>query len=301
MSVSVVFYKDMGMSNTDITLYTSLLYLPWVIKPLWSPLVDVLWTKRRWIVAMQVLIALGIAGIAYFAATPSYVVATLACFWLLATASATHDIAADGFYMIGMDAHRQAFFVGIRSSFYRLGMIASSGLLVMLAGIFAESNMTTGVAWAAAFYIAAAVFLAPGLYHLFLLPRSEKTNHAFSASQFRSDVVDTFTTFFRKPGVGIGVAYILFYRFAEGQLAKLAQPFLLDERAAGGLGLTVADTGFIYGTTGVLMLVLGGIVGGFAVGAADSASGSYGWPWQSMCRTSFMSSWHLPCPSNSGW
>ena len=265
MTVSVVFYKDMGMSNTDLALYTSLLYLPWVIKPLWSPLVDVLWTKRLWILAMQIVIAAGVGGIALFATSSYYVMTTLAFFWLLAFASATHDIAADGFYMIGMDQHKQAFFVGIRSSFYRLGMIACSGLLVMLAGALAEAGRTTAAAWATAFYVAAAAFLVLAFYHSWALPRREANRLDLSAEKFAADVADTVVSFFRKPGVGIGVAYILLYRFAEGQLGKIAQPFLLDPIEKGGLGLTVKDTGFIYGTAGVLMLVLGGIIGGLAV------------------------------------
>jgi PAT family beta-lactamase induction signal transducer AmpG len=134
MTVSVIMYKRMGISNTDIALYTSWLYLPWVIKPFWSPIVDLLKTKRWWIVIMQLLIGAGLAGIAFTIPMPSFFQYTLAFFWLMAFSSATHDIAADGFYMLGLKEHEQAFFVGIRSTFYRLAMITGQGLLIILAG-----------------------------------------------------------------------------------------------------------------------------------------------------------------------
>ncbi|WP_145252307.1 MFS transporter [Aeoliella mucimassa] len=265
MTVSLVFYKGMEVSNTAIAAYTSLLYLPWMIKPIWSPLVDVLWTKRSWIVAMQLTITLGMAGIAMCCGSTSFFMLTLACFWVLAFASATHDIAADGFYMIGMSAHQQAIFVGIRSTFYRLGIIASRGLLVMLAGKLIETSMPTSDAWSRTFYLAAGAFLIVAAYHAIMLPRREKASSDESAEPILHQLVHTIDTFVSKPGVLIGICYILLYRFAEAQLAKVAPLFMLDDRASGGLGLTETDTGFIYGTAGVLMLVIGGILGGLVV------------------------------------
>lgn len=139
MVVSVIMYKRLGISNTDIALYTSWLYLPWVIKPLWSPVVDLLKTKRFWIVTMQLIIGGGLAGVAFTIPVSSFFQYTLAFFWLLAFSSATHDIAADGFYMLGLSKHDQAWFVGIRSTFYRVAMIFGQGLLIILAG-YIESN-----------------------------------------------------------------------------------------------------------------------------------------------------------------
>ena len=136
MLVSVIMYKRMGISNADIAFYTSLLYLPWAIKPLWSPFVDIFKTKRLWIVIMQLIVGLGLAGVAFMIPLPSFLQYTLAFFLLLAFSSATHDIAADGFYMLGLSEHDQAFFVGIRSTFYRLSMITGQGLLIILAGYF---------------------------------------------------------------------------------------------------------------------------------------------------------------------
>lgn len=139
MTLSVIFYKRMGISNTDIALYTSWLYLPWVIKPLWSPVVDMIKTKRLWIVVMQLFVGVGLAGVAFMIPVPNFFQYTLAFFWLLAFSSATHDIAADGFYMLGLSKHDQTYFVGIRSTFYRLAMLTGQGLLVILAG-FIESR-----------------------------------------------------------------------------------------------------------------------------------------------------------------
>jgi len=139
MAVSVIMYKKMGISNTDIAFYTAWLYLPWVIKPLWSPVVDILKTKRFWIVIMQLFIGAGLAGVAFSTPLPDFFQYTLAFFWLLAFSSATHDIAADGFYMLGLSQHDQALYVGVRSTFYRLAMLTGQGLLIILAG-FVESN-----------------------------------------------------------------------------------------------------------------------------------------------------------------
>lgn len=136
MTLSVIFYKRMGISNTHIALYTSWLYLPWVIKPLWSPVVDILKTKRYWIIIMELIVGAGLAGVAFTIPVHHFFQYTLAFFWLLAFSSATHDIAADGFYMLGLTKHEQAFFVGIRSTFYRMAMLTGQGLLVILAGYF---------------------------------------------------------------------------------------------------------------------------------------------------------------------
>ena len=134
MTLSVIMYKRLGISNTDLALYTSWLYLPWVIKPLWSPLVDITRTKRGWIVTLQFLVAVALALVAFTIPGTNFFCGSLALFWLMAFASATHDIAADGFYMLGLSPHEQVWWVGLRSTFYRAAMIVGSGLLVVLAG-----------------------------------------------------------------------------------------------------------------------------------------------------------------------
>lgn len=140
MTVSVIMYKRLGISNTDIALYTSWLYLPWVIKPFWSPFIDLLKTKRWWVVAMQILVGAGLAGIAFTIPASNFFQLTLAVFWLIAFSSATHDIAADGFYMLALDSHDQAMYVGIRSTFYRIATITGQGLLIIIAGLLESST-----------------------------------------------------------------------------------------------------------------------------------------------------------------
>lgn len=270
LSVATVMYKELGVSNAEIALYTSLLYLPWTVKPLWSPLVDLYGTQRGWTVAMQVLVAAAMAGVAYLAPTSSFFIATLACFWVMAIGSATHDIAADGFYMSTMSQRDQAWFVGIRSTFYRLATIAGSGLLVMLAGYLGDPNeegvalLPHDAAWSRSFAVAAALYFAFAVYHFFFLPhpRTEKKSgdeeHAGGIEGF----IEVFASFFRKPHVGWAIAYMLLYRFSESQLAKLKAPFLIDGRAEGGIGLSTVSLGFLDGTLGVSLLTIGGIVGG---------------------------------------
>ena len=140
MTLSVIMYKNLGVSNTDIALYTSWLYLPWVIKPLWSPIVDMFRTKRLWIWSLQLIIGASLALVALTIPAPHFFQITLAVFWLMAFSSATHDIAADGFYMLALPTHSQAAFVGVRSTFYRIAMIAGQGGLVYLAGQLTEQT-----------------------------------------------------------------------------------------------------------------------------------------------------------------
>ena len=471
MTISVIMYKRMGISNTDIALYTSWLYLPWVIKPFWSPFVDLLKTKRWWIVTMQLLIGAGFAGIAFSIPVPFFFQATLAFFWLLAFSSATHDIAADGFYMLALDTNTQAKFVGIRSTFYRCATIFGQGILIILAGflesatgmdsvqinieaspqytqssmyienahsitaqegelhfvtdgktvrigtfgldkdsvnlflaeitninqkngfvtkdeqkanaaqtkeswwttsvskplgnwirdtfgekreivsdgdlvgnvgvaaiwlskspehgkevvlntnlnkgdksvslisgdrlIFNETNwnkpaylvfqldpkLTTGTlaeykglsgnitfAWSITFFVLAGLFILFSFYHKFTLPKSEsdKPEAYITAKTITKDFADTFVSFFKKQGVGKAIFFMLTFRFSEAQALKLINPFLLDSREVGGLGLTTGEVGLVYGTIGIIALTLGGILGGFA--AAKGGLKKWIWP-----------------------
>ena len=456
MMVAVVLYKRMGVSNTDIALYTSWLYLPWVIKPLWSPFVDLLRTKRAWILTTQLLIGAGLAGVALTIPLPGFFRWTLAVFWLMAFGSATHDIAADGFYMLGLSEQQQAFFVGIRSTFYRLAMIAGQGLLIMLAGalergtglepatftvqarpdvsqpvqgdpvhfkpaqegqrvVLSQEQLTvplgaqpktdiaairkrvhdwnathgfvppkaaageakaepgfwqshvsgplgkwirdafgetrdkeTGahsgalavvavhitkapapgattvvaierksgdksfalvegetlkftsdnagqsalvavqldprmqeaaearfearagnvpLAWSLTFFVLSGLFVGLFVWHRFAIPRvaADKPVPREEGKGLLREFFRTFASFFRKPGILMILAFLLLYRFGEAQLVKLAAPFLLDGRDAGGLALSTGQVGFAYGTVGVLALTVGGILGGLAV------------------------------------
>ena len=277
MTISVIIYKRLGLSNTDITLYTSWLYLPWVIKPLWSPFVDMLRTKRWWILGMQVLIAAALAGVAFTIPGPFWLQGSLSFFWLLAFSSATHDIAADGFYMLGLEQHEQAYFVGIRSTFYRIATIFSSGLLVGLAGVLQVLTRSISYAWSLVFYLIAGLFIALWLYHSWALPRPSEDTHRIqkTAADIITEFWNTLVTFFRKPQVWVGICFMLFYRMPEGLLAKVSALFLVDKMANGGLGLSDVEFGMVQGTVGVIGLTLGGILGGIAA----SKDGLKRWLW----------------------
>ena len=276
MTISVIMYKKLGLSNTDIALYTSWLYLPWVIKPFWSPFVDLLKTKRWWITAMQILLGAGFAGVAFTLNLPTFFAWSLAFFWLVAFSSATHDIAADGFYMLALDEKDQAFFVGIRSTFYRIATIAGQGLLVIVAGEL-EKRTTVDMAWSITFYILAALFIAFFLYHKFVLPRpvSDKASIKAQARNIAREFFQTFISFFQKKHAWIAILFMLLYRLPEAQLVKLINPFLLDPVEQGGLGLTTSEVGFVYGTIGIIGLTIGGIIGGICA----SKGGLKRWLW----------------------
>jgi PAT family beta-lactamase induction signal transducer AmpG len=265
MTVSVIMYKRLGISNTDIAVYTSLLYLPWVIKPLWSPFVDILKTKRFWIITMQLVIALGLGGIAFTVTLPSFFVLTLLFFWLIAFSSATHDIAADGFYMLGLTKHDQVWFVGFRSTFYRFAMIAGQGLLVIFAGYLEFGLNDIPMAWMISLSAIGVLFFLLFLYHNFILPfpASDGPTASADAKSVMAEFIKTFVSFFKKDQILVILLFILFYRFGEAQLAKLTSPFLLDPKDAGGLALSTESVGFVYGTVGVIALTLGGLLGGF--------------------------------------
>ena len=277
MTISVTMYKRMGITNADIALYTSWLYLPWVIKPFWSPFVDLIKTKRWWIVTMQLLIGAGLAGVAFTAPLPLFFQSTLAFFWLLAFSSATHDIAADGFYMLGLEANQQALYVGIRSTFYRIATILGQGLLIILAGSIEKVSGNIPFAWSITFFVLAGLFIAFGFYHRFILPKPDTDKHQvlITASQVSNEFWNTLVSFFEKPLILTALFFMLTFRFAEAQLIKLITPFLLDPKEAGGLGLSTEEVGFTYGTMGIIALTLGGIIGGIAA----SRGGLKKWLW----------------------
>ena len=275
MSVSLVAYKNLGVANAKNTFFVSLLYLPWVIKPLWSPAVDLLKTRRWWVWVMQIVFGAALAGAAFAIPTPYFFAATLVFFWLVAFASATHDVAADGFYLLALPEHDQAWFNGIRSTFYRLAGILAKGQLVILAGLLAaQSSFST--AWSLVFGIVAAIVLLLGVYHRFILPRPAADLAGTGAQNFTGEFFKTFAAFFRKPGIGLSLAFLLTYRFGEAQLMPMTQLFMLDPLDKGGLGLSNAQVGFIYNTVGVIALICGGLLGGFAI--SKRGLGFWLWP-----------------------
>ena len=285
MTISLVLYKQLGLSNAEITFYTSWLYLPWVIKPLWSPFIDVVKTKRWWITAMQLLIGAAFGGVAFTIPSSFWLQGSLFFFWVMAFSSATHDIAADGFYMLGLDQHQQAWFVGIRSTFYRLATIFGQGILVMIAGnlqVVFRNNIR--YSWSLMFYGVAGLFIALWLYHSYILPKpsEDKGMESLNTAKLMSELKQTVVTFFTKMPVRevvIAILFMLLYRMPEGLLAKVSSLFLIDSHGAGGLGLSPQEYGLVQGTVGIIGLTLGGILGGLAAGR----DGLKRWLWPMVC------------------
>ncbi|MEY8780840.1 MFS transporter [Allomuricauda sp. XS_ASV26] len=263
VTVSVIMYKRLGIGNAEIGLYTSWLYLPWVIKPLWSPLVDINSTKRKWFLAMQLIISLAFLGIGLFLPSNSFFIITLAFFWMAAFASATNDIASDGYYMIGLTQKKQSFFIGLRSTFYRLAMVTGQGLLVIFAGFLENKYGDNTKAWSITMICAAVLMIALTISNFFTAPKFEEP--ALRSDEKPAGFFEVFATFFRKHQIGVALLFILTYRLGESQLVKMASPFLLDKLEVGGLAYSTEAVGTIYGTVGVIMLSLGGILGGILI------------------------------------
>jgi PAT family beta-lactamase induction signal transducer AmpG len=265
-TVSVILYKRMGVDNAHIAFWTSWLYLPWVIKMFWGPLVDVTSTKRNWILSTQAAMSLCMFVIAFSLRTEHFFFLSLAAFCAGAFISATYDIATDGFYMLALDEKQQALFVGIRSAFYRLAMIFGSGFLVYVAGSLETQAGDIAGSWSTVMTASGLIFAGAFAYHRFLLPHPA-SDAASSVPGKGKDAsfLEVIRSYFRQEKVGVVLAFILFYRLGEAMLLKLVSPFLLDQPAAGGLGLTTKEVGLVYGTVGTFCLVLGGILGGWLI------------------------------------
>ena len=309
--ISVTLFKRLGMSNGDLALYTSLLYLPWVIKPLWSPVVDVFKSKRWWILVMQAIITVSFALLA-LSVSPDVFGLSLVIFYVIAFASATHDIAADGFYMLALGEQEQSLFVGIRSTFYRISSVFGQGVIVVVAGLLEERMGSIPSAWKVTLLLCGALFALLTLWHCRSLPKVERNlagGHDSDRKAADAETMDAeagtecakaedaepveaknadempgpcvpvsgepsvhrggwgdmwrvWKTFFMKDGVWLALAFMLLYRLPEALSVKMLTPFLLDPPEAGGLGLSTAQSGLVYGTAGVIALTIGGILGG---------------------------------------
>lgn len=278
MTLSVLLYKQMGLGNAAITFYTSWLYLPWILKPIWSPFVDLVKTKRWWVLAMEICLGAALGGIAFTIPTSFWLQGTLFFFWVLAFSGASHCIAADGFYMLGLDQHQQAWFMGIRSMADRLAAIFGEGVLVMIAGNL-QVVYRNGMAfsWSLMFYGVAGLFIALWLWHHYVLPYpQEDQKHVYrDVRTIWQEVLSTFRTFFQKPQVIVAILFILLFRMPEGLLSKVTPLFLIDAVHNGGLGLSPQEYGFVQGTVGVIGVALGGVLGGILA----SRDGLRRWLW----------------------
>ena len=298
--VTMVLFTQLGMSETDATLYTGWLYLPWVIKPFWGPIVDIIRTKRWWTVTMQICVAVGLAAIAFTLPLPNKeeiaaglpVSAFMVClffYFITAFCSATHDIASDGFYMIALDTAEQSMFVGIRSTFYRCANVFGQGGLVMLAGFLESQTGSVSTAWQYTVIICAIFFGVVSIWHAFILPKPTADKAVGGNDVKKKSVTDilkefsgSFVTFFQKKHVVLALLFMLLYRLPEAQVVKLCQPFLLAARDAGGLGMTQTEVGFAYGTLAIVGLTIGGIIGGICA----SNGGLKKWIWPMALATS---------------
>ena len=276
-NISVMMFTKMGVPNGQMAFFTTLLYFPWFLKGLWSPIVDVIRTKRWWIVTMQLLMTAMMLLLTLTLPKPSpELIAsgqtsaglfwfTLVLFIITAFASATHDIAADGFYMLAHSPSSQAAFIGIRSTFYRISSVFGQGVLVLIAGLVERSSGNIPLSWQVTLGVSALVFAAVSLYHIFFLPRSADDAPRVKADEAANtwkELGASFVTFFTKPGVLLAIFFMLLYRLPEGFLIKMCQPFLVAAADKGGLGLPTDVVGVVYGTFGVIALLAGGIVGG---------------------------------------
>ena len=277
-NISVMMFAKMGVPNGQMALFTSLLYLPWAIKPFWSPFVDIIKTKRWWTIAMQIIMSAAFVLLTLSMPHPepeliasgqtpiSLFTITLLLFAITAFASATHDIAADGFYMIALTQKNQAAFVGIRSTFYRLSSIFGQGVLVYIAGLIETNTGNIPMSWQITLLVTAVLFCGVTLYHTFFMPHPEVEKkpeaEKTSAKMIMQEFGRTFVTYFTKPGLILAILFMLLYRLPEAFLIKMCTPFLVASRDVGGLGLSTENVGLAYGTIGVLFLTIGGILGG---------------------------------------
>ncbi|WP_337968927.1 MFS transporter [uncultured Flavobacterium sp.] len=265
ISVSVIMYKNLGISNEDIGVYTSLLYLPWVIKPLWSPFIELTGTKRKWFLSMQLLISLAFLLVGFTIPASGFFIMTLAIFWVAAFASASNDIATDGFYLLVLPKEEQSFFLGIRSTFYRLSMLAGNGLIVLLAGYLEHKYGDNTKAWSYTMIFVGLLMTFITIYNFIFTPKNEINASESTDKVHHQNFATIFISFFQKKQIGIILAFILVFRLGESQLLKMLTPFLLDGREIGGMGLDTEAVGIIYGTLGIFALTVGGILGGIAL------------------------------------
>ncbi|MCI7575861.1 MAG: MFS transporter [Bacteroidales bacterium] len=303
-NISVMMFTRMGVPNGQMALFTSLLYLPWAIKPLWSPFVDILKTKRWWIITMQILMTAAFilltltiphpdaATIAAGETSISLFTVMLVLFFITAFASATHDIAADGFYMLALTQHLQAAFVGARSVFYRLSSIFGQGVLLVIAGLLETHTGNIPLAWQLTLLITSILFALLSLWHTFFLPKPQTDKSSLEGKQQSAVAIlrefgRTFVTYFRKPGIWLAMIFMLVYRLPEAFLIKMINPFLVADMEKGGLGLATETVGVVYGTIGVAFLMLGGILGGIYASRVGLRKSLW---WMAACMT-------LPCLS----
>ncbi len=260
--MALIFYLRMGVSNARITATVSLLALPWSLKPLWSPFLEMYRTKKFFVVTMEFVggISLGLLGLSL--PLPGYYRYSVTLFAMIAFWSSTHDIAADGVYIASLNPKQQAAYAGWQGGFYNVARFFSQGGLLILAG-YLESRMPVVRAWLIIFSSVGLILVVLSLYHALILPRVGEERHARSVREVVATFWEVVVIFFRKPHIWFLILFIILYRMGEGQVVKVGPLFLTDSRAHGGLGLTTAQFGAIYGTFGTASFILGSVLAGY--------------------------------------
>lgn len=305
-NISMVMFNQMGVPNGEMSFFTTLLYFPWALKFLWAPFVDLIKTKRWWFITMQfTMLALAIltifsiphpdaATIAAMGTEVKLFTGVLIAFIIMAFASATHDIAADGFYMLALTSGVQAEMIGWRSVFYRLSNVFCNSALIAIPGIIYDWTIKQGeanmpMAWQVTMIITAVLFALMAIWHVFFTPRpdTDKPNAETTAKDIVVGFGKAFSTYFTKPALWVAILFMLLYRLPEGFLMKMIYPFLLGARETGGLGMTMQELGVVYGAIGVIFLLLGGIIGGYYISKVGLKKAFW---WMALAMT-------LPCLS----
>lgn len=266
--LSTAYFTQMGVRLVDLGRWPALLRLPWTLKPLWSPFVDTRSTKRRWVIATQAAVLIGLLACAAGTTAESALAYALTAFAFIALASATHDIAADGFYILALDAKNQAAFVGVRTLFFRLASLFCGGALLVLAGRLQERGLSIPEAWRWTFLCGALVFGACALVNAWMLPRLESDRPSVTTApggESRPPFLAVLGSYFHQPRLPAILAFILLYRLAESMISAFSTPFLLKSVAEGGLGISTQDVGVLKGTVGLIALTVGGLLGGVVI------------------------------------
>ena len=260
--IAGILYKRMGMANDVIALYTSWLLLPWSLKPLWSPLLEMFKTKKYFVVLFEFIGGLSLALVAVCLPLPNYFRYTLALFIVVAFCASTHDIAADGLYIASLSRKEQAAYTGWQGGFFNVARFFSQGALVILAG-YLERTYDVRHAWMAIFAAMGILLIAVSVYHWRVLPTGGAERRSESLHQMAATFWDVIVSFFKKPSIYWLMLFIFLYRAGEGQVVRIGPLFLVDARAAGGLGLSTEQFGTIYGTFGTLAFIGGSVMGGY--------------------------------------
>ena len=263
--VSTLMFRGLGIDDARIALWTSLIILPWSLKPIWSPLMEMFRTKKFWVVSTQLISGLGLALTALTLPLPDFFPYAVALMGVIAFSGATHDIATDGVYITELSKDQQARFIGWQGAFYNIAKVFAMGGLVYLAGALKE-RVGIVEAWMIVMALCGALLFLLGIYHLRMLPSGgEATAHAGSVGEALRETGAIFRGFFRKRYIGIYIAFIVFYRFAEGLVIKIVPLFLKADTASGGLGLTNQQIGLYYGTFGAGAFLLGSLLAGYYI------------------------------------